>query len=164
MNKQILYIIKDEEVIITGTCNNNDDLWYIPIHNPDLLKYNPINPSGHTSIYITHHHKNNPIPRTYCCPNTHPTTYHNDFNDLEDLIALSKCNYEVNNQLKADQLHDIPKLNIIIYKDKTKTDLTDYFYAALLSLVKSTILEAINNNHFTTWSGMDIKFYAHIFN
>ena len=122
------------------------------------MKSKPIHPCGHAFMYMTRHHKNTPIQQTRHCPNKHSTSYHNDLNDLEDLIALNECSYEVDNQLTSDRQHEVSKLNIIIRKDKTKPDLADFLHAALLIPVKSILLKAIKNNHFTNWSGMNIKF------
>ena len=49
-------------------------------------------------------------------------------------------------------------LALIIWKNETKHDLATFLTAACFNPVKSTLLHAIKNNHFTTWPGMDEKF------
>ena len=48
---------------------------------------------------------------------------------------------------------DNPSLNVIIREKETKIDLVKYLHAACFSLVISTWLRAIENNHFTTGPG-----------
>ena len=50
-----------------------------------------------------------------------------------------------------------PSLSVIIRKDTTKLDLAQYLHAACFSPVKSTWARAIDNNHFSTWSGLTLQ-------
>ena len=47
-----------------------------------------------------------------------------------------------------------PSMNVIIIKDETKMDLAAYHHASIFSPVQSTLVYAINNNHFTSWPGL----------
>ena len=76
--------------------------------------------SSHASMCMVHHQNNTPIHQTRHWTNKYFSSYHNEFNDLEYLIALNECNYEVNNQLKADWLDEVSKLNVVNCKDKQK--------------------------------------------
>ena len=49
------------------------------------------------------------------------------------------------------------KLNVIIRKDKTKSDLAGFLHGAMGSVVPSTWIKAIKNNQFTTWPGLTGK-------
>ena len=65
----------------------------------------------------------------------------------------------IKNQKKLDARdHTQHKLALIIRKDKTKHDLATFLVAACFNPVRSTLLSAIRNNHFTSWPGMDEKF------
>ena len=44
--------------------------------------------------------------------------------------------------------------NAIIRKDKSKSDLANFYHASLFSPTLVTLQNAINNNHFATWPGM----------
>ena len=47
-----------------------------------------------------------------------------------------------------------PSMNAILRKDKTKMDLAAYHHASIFSPVQSTLVNSINNNHFTSWPGL----------
>ena len=47
-----------------------------------------------------------------------------------------------------------PSIAVIIRKKQTHIDLARYLHAACFSPVKSTLLKAIKNNHFTSWPGL----------
>ena len=48
----------------------------------------------------------------------------------------------------------LPKLSVIMRKDKTKADLATYLHAACFSPTTDTFIKAIKNNHFITWPGL----------
>lgn len=48
-------------------------------------------------------------------------------------------------------------MNVIIRKDKTKMDLARFLHVAAFSSAKTTLIKAIKNNHFTSWSGITTK-------
>ena len=45
-------------------------------------------------------------------------------------------------------------MNVIMGKDKTKTDLVAYHHGSIFSLVQSTLVNTIKNKHFTSWPGL----------
>ena len=45
-------------------------------------------------------------------------------------------------------------VNIIVRKDKLKSDLTNFYHASMFSPVRSTLLKAIENNHLITFPGL----------
>ena len=48
-------------------------------------------------------------------------------------------------------------LNLILRKHETQGNLADFLHNAYFSLVVSTFLQAVDNNHFTTWPELTTK-------
>ena len=46
------------------------------------------------------------------------------------------------------------KLNVIIHKNKTKTELAQYLHAYCFSPTQSTFIRAIKNGNFISWPGL----------
>ena len=44
--------------------------------------------------------------------------------------------------------------NVILQKKQTKVTLAKYFHTTCISLVQSTFIKAIKNNHFISWLGL----------
>ena len=84
------------------------------------------------------------------------------FSGLNKLIDVNECDFLCNQQLKEDtrQYRKVqlqPKINVILRKDKTKSDLAQFHHGSLFSPVMSTMVQAIKNNHLTTWPGLSAK-------
>ena len=52
-------------------------------------------------------------------------------------------------------LNKVHKMNVIIRKKQTHSDLAQFLHGACFSPVKSTFLKEIKNKNFTTWPGLD---------
>ena len=93
---------------------------------------------------------------------THTSTnsqYDNILQGLDRIIDDYNDYTIMNDQQKSDRIQQRQHtLNVIIRKDKTKSDLANFLLASCFSPVKSTLLRAIKNNHFTTWPGMEYTF------
>ena len=87
--------------------------------------------------------------------------FYNVFQDLDDLIEVNECNYEVDRQLQIDRCKlntanltqdtiTPPSISIILKTNETKQDLTKFHHTSLLSPVQSTLVKAINNSHLLT--------------
>ena len=75
---------------------------------------------------------------------------------------MNECDFLCNQQLKDDtrQYRKVqlqPKINVILRKDKTKSDLAQFHHGSLFSPVMSTMVQAIKNNHLTAWPGLSAK-------
>ena len=57
-------------------------------------------------------------------------------------------------QFEASTYTANQKANVIITKDKTKTDIMAYLHACCFSPPKSTFIKAITNGNFLSWSGL----------
>jgi hypothetical protein len=95
--------------------------------------------------------------------------------DNDCTITLNKQSLQVikNNKVimqgtrnVTDGLWDIPispspslqhRSNVIITKDKTKTELIQYLHACCFSPSSSTFIKAVRNGNFITWPGLDTK-------
>jgi hypothetical protein len=95
--------------------------------------------------------------------------------DDDCIITLNKQSLQVikNNKVimqgtrnVTDGLWDIPinptpslqhRSNVIITKDKTKTELVQYLHACCFSPSSSTFIKAVRNGNFITWPGLDAK-------
>ena len=53
--------------------------------------------------------------------------------------------------------HQGKKMNVIIGKKETRSNLAQFLHGTCPSPVKSTFLKVINNKHFTSWPGLDKK-------
>ena len=62
-----------------------------------------------------------------------------------------------NNNIKQHLQEDArtQQANVIIFRDKGKAELVQYFHGECFSPVQSTFLKAIKNKHFLTWTGPD---------
>ena len=81
------------------------------------------------------------------------------FSGLNPLLEVNECAYLCNKQQKIDtrqysMMNISPSMNVILRKDKTKMDLAAYHHASIFSPVQSTLVNSINNNHFTSWPGL----------
>ena len=79
---------------------------------------------------------------------------------MDTLIETNACSALVNKQLKKDDRgYCRMKLNysmaVIIRKNKTKLSLVQFHHRLCYSPARYTLICAINNNHFTTWPGLD---------
>ena len=72
-------------------------------------------------------------------------------------MAPNECTYLVNRQLKKDRIEQCkaskfkqaqvtsPKMVVIVRKHEIKADLVRFFYAALFSPVKATLIRPLKN-------------------
>ena len=80
---------------------------------------------------------------------------------MNQLVEANDCNMLVNTQLKDDRIYGtmpltkLHKMNVIIRKKQTHSDLDQFLHGACFSPVKSTFLKSIKNKHFITWLGLD---------
>ena len=81
------------------------------------------------------------------------------FHTFDGPIDLNECDISIYDQKKADlRIEKVHTLALIIRKNETKHDLATFLTSACFNPVKSTLLKAIQNNHFSSWPGMDYKF------
>ena len=110
---------------------------------------------------------------------------------MEPLISTNECCTLVDQQLKLDKKMHIdpnysnpfqamnvlidefstsshhpvsitPTINVIIQKDKTKSELMQYFHGCLLSPVQSTLTKAIKSGFLSSFPGLDISLLKHL--
>ena len=60
-------------------------------------------------------------------------------------------------QNKVIKCKIIHSMAAILPKDELNTYLVYFLHVALLSIVNSTLINALNNNQSTTWLGLDTK-------
>ena len=75
-------------------------------------------------------------------------------------LKMTKFNNIINPIINKNLKTIIPiaiteKLNVILRKTKTKKDFVDFLHGAMFSPVPSTWIKGIENNQFSTWSGLD---------
>ena len=92
--------------------------------------------------------------------------------DCIDIFSKNDLNIFKNKKLllqekrnKKDGLWDVPltptikhrwgTVNLLVHKNKSKSELAQYLHACAGSLVISTFQKAINNGNFITWPGID---------
>ena len=81
---------------------------------------------------------------------------------------MNECEILCNQQLKEDtrqylKMNIQQKINVILRKDKTKQDLAQYHHVRVYSPLQSTLIEAINNNPLTSFSGLSTQLVANIY-
>ena len=160
LDKNKMLAIKKNEIILRGRRNYLDGLWDIPIEKSRLQSDNYNNPTIHGFQYKNQ--SSNNIQRNYETKEKQTKkdkTFFRLFYGLNKLIDVNECDYLCNNQQKIDTRQYsiarlIPKMNVILRKDKTKMDLAAYHHASLFSPVHSTLEYAIKNNHLTSWPGL----------
>lgn len=76
---------------------------------------------------------------------------------------MNECAILCSNQYKneARQYSKVriePKINVILWNDKTMSDLAQYHYGSIILPVEATlVVTPIQNNHFTLWLGTNTK-------
>ena len=182
LTKNKLSVIKNNELILSGTRNRTDDLWDIPIRKgkktadkKEITTENFRKPKTHPGIYesrksenllkidnifngnkITAPIKKNrpPKPRPLSATPLH----------VEN-VSIKRCAHLVRVQRDKDiriakrycvaALSPVnKKLAVIIRKKETHRDLAKYLHAACFSPVNSTWTQAIKKNHFQSWPGL----------
>ena len=75
--------------------------------------------------------------------------------DRDDILAINEQqNLNKKALLRVNIVKENPSINVIIRKNQTKMELAKYMHGALFSPVKSTLIKAIQNNHFLSWDGL----------
>ena len=131
-----------------------------PLQDSDFCRLTKCLPtSKHHKHWSFLENKTNPMQQPPASEDILDVTQHNiskslDISqDMENIIDIKECTYLVNQQMKEDRRTSEKhshKLNVIICEQQTKEDLANVLHAACFSPVKSTCLQAIKNNHFTT--------------
>ena len=158
LNKDSLFVVKNNELLMEGFRNQEDKLWDIPVRNPNILKSNTLTVPTHAGLYSSTKRISKIKKSLRPSSKKIPSTYENIFHTFDDLIDFNECVNLITDQQKLDTQCMNHKLALIIRKNETKHDLATFLTAACFNPVKSTLLRAIKNNHFTTWPGMDEKF------
>ena len=161
LNEKHININNNDRTILTGWRTPHNGLWEIPFHptqKTTLQHNNVVLPLSHPNIYPTRVAKSVTARlRKKKYRKTRPP-FCTEFSSLDDLIDINVCNTLVDNQLKCDRTasrRPANALNVIIHKNKTKSDLAKYHHGSCGWPVSSTFIKAIENNHFTTWPGLD---------
>ena len=171
LNKRKLYAVKDNKLILTGTRNPRDRLWDIPLPYEYPLETTKIQENNHTTMALHAGLYNNHLPDSTPTPLHTPPTPESDatpekynfiFRQLDGLIDDIKDYQDIDHQIRHDRKylhqHSNPitqSANIIIRKNKTKSELAEFLHAAAFAPTKSTLVNAIKNNHFISWPGLD---------
>ena len=151
-----------------GYRNKEDLLWDIPVTNPDLLKSKHTTQPNKSGLYsVIPNKKYTPAaksPRTSMFnykKAVRSKQYDNIFESFNDIIDHNEFLNTIT-AVKKQECQKSPnhKLSVIIRKNQTKHELATFLIAACFNPVRSTLLQAIRNNHFTTWPGMDYKFMS----
>ena len=113
----------------------------------------------HAGLY-SYHNENHPVSTPQSNTVAHPQNglprvkspiYIFIFDSFNNLIDDTYDDQHIQQRLWQDRQH---KANIIIHQNQPKANLAKFLHTVCYSLAKSTLLKAINKNHFTTWLGM----------
>ena len=169
--KHKMSVNKDKETILTGYRNYSDGLWDIPIHKTKMQDNNYNKPNPHPAMYSTRQPhftikdtstgKVSP-PRVSIkrykqkkkdIPHNNQKPYKSQSTSLEAILHEQTIK-DFTQYEKIQTSPNNPSIAVIIRKKQTHIDLARYLHAACFSPVKSTLLKAIKNNHFTSWPGL----------
>ena len=127
--KKKLYICKDKDILLQGYRNNSDGLWDITIPQKIPTKINATKnmPTKLNALLFKNDHFKNVFEH-------HPTLLKTPIKSVVNKI----------NQ----------KLNLIMHKNTTKTELATYLHACCFSPTASTFITAIKNGNFISWPGL----------
>lgn len=90
-----------------------------------------------------------PMHENCISPPTHPSLYSTTFKSKSSsIINKTKIKPKKNKKGLA---------NVALWKKQTKVELAQYQHATCMCPTKTTFIKAIENNHFTTWPGLDSK-------
>ena len=158
-------VTKNNQVIMVGTRNKEDNLYDIPVGKISLQRDNFLPSKTHPALYIQ---PNKKITENSIIPNARIIMKHGrkklnkelknmarlaEHNALDQAIGEYK-NMDDRQEKIVTKLKEKQSLNVIIRKKQTKIDLVRYLHACCFSPVISTWLKAIENKHFTTWPGL----------
>ena len=166
----LLYAVKDKKLVLQGFRNKHDKLWDIPLpqqysrEKTTLQSYNYQPPLTHPGLY-NNRTQSKPQISTPLTPSIKHQGFVNVFDAINELIQDNQDYQDIARQLKEDNKHQCHNLhqpshdsmNIILHKNKVKSDLAEFLHAAAFAPVRSTFHKAIKNNHFITWPGLDAQ-------
>ena len=89
-----------------------------------------------------------PIKSNYVVPPSHPSL-HSDLSKKKTYSSLS------NSKIKTKKNQVKSKLNVILHKKQSQSELAQYHHATCLYPITTKFVKAIDNNHFTTWPGLN---------
>ena len=164
-----LYVIKNNKILLTGYHNYLTGLWEanlpIPVTSlheasfshtthPGLYQSTKPNHSQH-SYFETSPKKCEKKRKTH-------SPWPSYFVPSHDIVDDNELSYHLHQQTKQDQdeYRIVPpfqeqELNVIIHKHTTKTMLANFLHQAVFAPKKSTFIQAIHNNQFATFPGLD---------
>ena len=177
-NKQAMdNFLSNQESILTGSRNRLHNLWTttFPIVKTNLQSNNCILPPTHAALYCSKTNIPSPTKKLPYSKKA-PQPSHSPFSSMESLIDDNAFDCALAQQVRLDRLtnvstsssypfHDLhsiiddnvlPQANVILRKDKTKSELADYFHACCLFPVLSTFITAIQRGHFSSWPGLTV--------
>ena len=158
--------ITSSDVLLQAVRNPIDGGCDVQIGKWQVQKNNFKKPLPHSGLYRTRNKKNSyHVPlRKQASKQTIQSLYGKKvFKHLNILIYDNTFDKPVNEFKNIDKCNNKrPKpenqisqtLGIIVCKNKLNSDLANYHHASMFSLVRSTLLTAIGNNHFTTFPGL----------
>ena len=165
-NNDIDINVVDHDIIIKGTRNQKDGLYDIPISTLQgttdpyfLTAPNFKMPKLHglfrqQAKRITAHPQSQQFRRSH-----HTNVTRNNVN----IMTTKKVHNILKPYIVDPALHYkpvqilSPKLNVILRKDKPKSELVAFLHGAMGSVVSATWIKAIRNNQFLTWPGLTEK-------
>lgn len=163
MDKKV-YVVKNNDVLLSGDRDDTDKLFNIPLRTKDdydlhQIEYNIKKPKIHPSVYKTTSSLSTPSsnstkPSFFKAKIKIKKSFTNIFRHMDHLIDDFCDNHILRKQKKEDQIFSHQAF-VILQHDKMKKELAQYLHAALFSPVRSTLLLAVQNNHFITWPGLD---------
>ena len=128
-HKEKLYICKDKDILFQGYRNNTDGLWDITIPQKMQVKLNATQKMRMKLNALLF--KND---RFLNSSNHHPNLTKTPIKSV-----INKIN---------------KKLNLIMHKNTTKTELATYLHACCFSPTARTFIRAIKNENFISWPGL----------
>ena len=92
-NNKKLSVVKNKEVILQGVQNRQDDLWDIPIKQPNITTHNYKTPTSHTGSY-TNSVANITVKQCKQFINNQQHQDRNSFDEIYQVAKLQSTNHK----------------------------------------------------------------------
>ena len=155
LNKNKLYAVKDDKVLLHGDRNHQDGLWDIPIHIHQAAVsthhtglYSASLSKKQTNLDTSESNDGSNKSQFGVGPRRSKQKYNHVFSSLNALIDDNLFEKDIA-PYETDRV-----VNIILRKDKTKQELAEYLHASCFSPVVTTFLKAIKNDQLQSWPGL----------
>ena len=151
-----LIVKKNNKIILKGKRNVRDNLYDIPIYQPHPNPKTTISSDNYLQPQLHSIYKKTALLKKQICslksglisstPKKKQMPYH-----------CNHISHKCLDTLIQTEKHKDQKINVILRKQQTHSDLAEFLHGCACSPVTSTFITAVNNNQFMSWPGLTTK-------